>query len=37
VRAVVEQQRGHLGFDNNNPGFRVRLELPRRKDDSPQG
>jgi signal transduction histidine kinase len=37
VRAVVDQHRGQLGFDNNNPGFRVRLELPRRKDDSPQG
>jgi signal transduction histidine kinase len=30
VRAVVDQHRGRLLFDDNNPGLKVTLELPRR-------
>jgi signal transduction histidine kinase len=33
VRAVVDQHRGRLSFDDNNPGLKVTLELPRRESE----
>jgi signal transduction histidine kinase len=34
VRAVVDQHRGRLVFEDNKPGLRVILELPRREPES---
>ncbi len=29
VRAVVDQHRGSLGIENNRPGFRITIDIPR--------